>query len=58
MKKLLAMLLAVVMVFSFAACGGGEDEKKDSSVIEFEGSKAEYIGSELTKDAAETMRFL
>ena len=51
MKKLLAILLAFVMVFSFTACGGGEGEDKNSSVIEFEGSKAEYIGSELTKDA-------
>ena len=51
MKKMVALLLAAVMVFSFTACGGGEDEKKDSSVIEFEGNKAEYIGSELTKDA-------
>jgi hypothetical protein len=51
MKRLLAIFLAFVMVFGFTACGGGEDEDKNSSVIEFEGSKAEYIGSELTKDA-------
>lgn len=50
MKKILALLLVIVTVFSFSACGG-EDGEKNSSVIEFEGSKAEYIGSELTKDA-------
>ena len=27
MKKLLAVLLCVVMIFSFAACGGGSDDK-------------------------------
>ena len=51
MKKVLAILLAFVMVFSFTACGGEKGEDKNSSIIEFEGSKAEYIGSELTKDA-------
>ena len=28
MKKSLALLLAVIMVFSFVACGGNKDEKK------------------------------
>ena len=51
MKKLFAILLAAVMVFSFTACGGEEAKENNASAIEFEGSKAEYIGSELTKDA-------
>ena len=53
-RRILAILLAMTLVFcafSFTACGGGEGEDKNSSIIEFEGSKAEYIGSELTKDA-------
>lgn len=32
MKKLFAMMLALVMVFSLAACGGGEEGKADGSV--------------------------
>ena len=31
MKKLFALLLALMMVFSLAACGGGDDEKTPSS---------------------------
>lgn len=32
MKKILALLLAVVMVFALAACGGGEEQKDDFKV--------------------------
>lgn len=32
MKKLFAIMLALVMVFSLAACGGGEEGKADGSV--------------------------
>ena len=36
MKKLLAILLAVVMVFALAACGGGEDNNdKDTLKVGF-----------------------
>ncbi len=35
MKKLLAILLAVVMVFSLAACGGGEEENNDALKVGF-----------------------
>lgn len=31
MKKLLALILAVVMVFAFAACGSGNDNSNDSN---------------------------
>ncbi len=31
MKKLLALLLALMLVFSLAACGGGDDEKTPGS---------------------------
>ena len=30
MKKLLALILALIMVLSFAACGGAEEEKNES----------------------------
>ncbi|MCB6994072.1 BMP family ABC transporter substrate-binding protein [bacterium 210820-DFI.6.37] len=33
MKKVLAVLLALVMVFSFAACGGGEEETADENAV-------------------------
>ena len=36
MKKLLAILLAAVMVFALAACGGGEDNNdKDTLKVGF-----------------------
>ena len=35
MKKLLAILLAVVMVFSLAACGGGEGTEKEAIKVGF-----------------------
>lgn len=51
MRKLIAFLLAFVMVLGLTACGGGEDnEPKNDSVIELDGSTIEYIGSELGKD--------
>ncbi len=51
MKKIVAVLLAFVMVLGLTACGGGEDnEPKNDSVIELDGSTIEYIGSELGKD--------
>lgn len=51
MKKLLAIILSTVMVFAFTACGGGEGETKDSSVMELDDCTAKYIGSDLIKDA-------
>lgn len=32
MKKILAILLAAVLLFSFAACGGGEDKPKEEAL--------------------------
>ena len=32
MKKLFAMMMAMIMVFSFAACGGGDDSAADGAV--------------------------
>ena len=39
MKKLAALLLVVVMIFSLVACGGGKDEKNDETV-----SKGSVVG--------------
>ena len=53
-KKLLALLLALAMVFAFAACGGNnddddddDDDKKGSSSVE--GTKPKNPESETTK---------
>ena len=53
MKKLLALLLALVMVFSLAACGGSNDEKNiigTWALVDKE-TETEYgLGIEFTKD--------
>lgn len=41
MKKLLALLLALVMIFSLTACGGAEDEEKDDAPEEVTTTEAE-----------------
>ena len=53
MKKLLALLLALVMVFSLAACGGSNNEKNiigTWALVDKE-TETEYgLGIEFTKD--------
>lgn len=51
MKKIIALLIALVMVLGLTACGGGDDEKEDSNVIELDGSTAVYTGAEIAPDA-------
>lgn len=49
MKKLTAIVLTAIMVFSFAACGGaGKDE--DPNLIKIGEYQAVYKGSEIVKD--------
>ena len=59
MKKLLALLLAAVLIFSFAACGGKDDPEKNKAdndekidaqaVIDKELEKAEAFLAETLK---------
>lgn len=49
MKKLTAIVLTAIMIFSFAACGGaGKDE--DPNLIKIGEYQAVYKGSEIVKD--------
>lgn len=49
MKKLTAIVLSAIMIFSFAACGGaGKDE--DPNLIKIGEYQAVYKGSEIVKD--------
>lgn len=48
-KRILALLLAVVMLFTLAACGG-EDKSADPNLIEIGDCQALYTGAWITKD--------
>lgn len=52
MKKLLALLLACLLVFAFAACSGNEDDGNDdaSSDVSETTSDTESAGSEVIID--------
>ena len=43
-------MLAFGIVLGLTACGGEDNEPKNDSVIELDGSTIEYIGSGLGKD--------
>ena len=47
MKKLLAMLLAVVMVLSMAACGGNEDTNKGDTALEMTAAEKAQAEAEI-----------
>ena len=49
MKKIIALILTAIMVFSFAACNGGKDE--DPNLIKIGDYQAVYKGSEIVKDS-------
>ncbi len=46
-KKLLALLLAAVMVFALAACGGGETEPTDAPVTDAPATDGATAGGDL-----------
>ena len=47
MKKLLALVLAFVMVFSFAACGGTNKDKGGNDVVADDGTAASALDNAL-----------
>ena len=49
MKKIIALILTAIMVFSFAACNGGKDE--DPNLIKIGDYQAVYKGSGIVKDS-------
>ncbi len=58
MKKIVALLLAVVMLLSFAACGNAETKKEVKLTIINEELGAEEYGIAFRKDDAETCKFI
>ena len=62
MKKVIALVLAVVMVFALCACGGGSDEKvikigvyEPQTGANGAGGKQEILGMEYANDKCPTV---
>ena len=47
MKKIISVLLATIMVFAMASCGGGSGTVKDKNLIEIDDYAIKYIDHEL-----------
>ena len=54
MKKLLALLMAVVMVLCFAACGNNEDDKKDNDSAD-NGEEIEEVENKFDENSGEKL---
>ena len=45
MKKIIALILALAMVFSFTACGGGSSDSGKSVIDEIKAKSSAWDGS-------------
>lgn len=55
MKKMIAMLLAVVMVFGLAACGNTAETPNDAPAASLEGTMEELVNQVITENPVEFM---